>query len=324
MSINTVLFKTVLKQNKPNLSVGSINTYLSVFRTIAINIKKDLNEVEDFIKYQTEILEYMDSITPTMKKSRIAGVISLLKSDSMDDKTKEAVKKYNTEMLRAVSEYNKTSSDQVLSDRQKENFMPWDEIMEIYSKMALIANQLWKIPKDQITHDIFEILQHFVLLSVYVLLPPRRSLDYAGMKIRNENNSPESTDNYIIQKRYKWQFVFNSYKNSTRLGKQIVDMPNTLKDILKKWMQINKGDYLIFSKNNKQVQSTKINSMFANIFKRPIGPSLLRHAYMTKMFGNVDLKKLEDITDSMGSSDIKTMLQYVNKEKEGEEKKEEI
>lgn len=324
MSINTVLFKTVLKQNKPNLSVGSINTYLSVFRTIAINIKKDLNEVEDFIKYQTEILEYMDSITPTMKKSRIAGVISLLKNDSMDGKTKEAVKKYNTEMLRAVSEYNKTSSDQVLSDRQKENFMPWDEIMEIYSKMALIANQLWKIPKDQITHDIFEILQHFVLLSVYVLLPPRRSLDYAGMKIRNENNSPESTDNYIIQKRYKWQFVFNSYKNSTRLGKQIVDMPNTLKDILKKWMQINKGDYLIFSKNNKQVQSTKINSMFANIFKRPIGPSLLRHAYMTKMFGNVDLKKLEDITDSMGSSDIKTMLQYVNKEKEGEEKKQEI
>jgi hypothetical protein len=322
MSINTALFKIILKENKPNLSVGSVNTYLSVFRTIALNIKKDLNDIEDFIKYQPEILEYMNSISPTMKKSRIAGVISLLKKndDSMDDKTKESIKTYNTEMLRAVSEYNKTANDQVLTDRQKENFMSWDEIMEVYNKMASIANQLWKIPKEQITHDIFEILQHFVLLSVYVLMPPRRSLDYAGMKIRNENSNLNSVDNYIIQKRNKWQFVFNSYKNSTRLGKQIVDIPSTLKDILKKWMYVNKGDYLIFAKNNKQVQSTKINSMLANIFKKPIGPSLLRHAYMTKFFGNVDLKKLEEATQSMGSSDIKTMLQYVNKnDKEKEE-----
>jgi hypothetical protein len=72
----------------------------------------------------------------------------------------------------------------------------------------------------------FNLLQSFILLSLYVLIPPRRSTDYTAFKIRNFDTSPQSTDNYMINlnrsKKKNSSFIFNTYKNSHKMGRQII------------------------------------------------------------------------------------------------------
>ena len=86
-------------------------------------------------------------------------------------------------------------------------------------------------------------------------------------------------------------------------------------------MNINKTDWLLPNKNGNVSNPNKMNQYLRNIFRKDVGASLLRHAYMTEFYGNVNLDKLQADTQMMGSTDIKTMLQYVSKQHT--EKKEE-
>jgi integrase len=154
---------------------------------------------------------------------------------------------------------------------------------------------------------------HYVLLSCYVLIPPRRALDYTVFKIRNFDDSEKSKDNYMVINNRKGYFVFNSYKNSSRLGSQKIAIPNDLKNIILRWTKINDKDWLILSSRREKIQMNKINAMMQEIFKRKLGPSLLRHSFLTHVYGNINLKDMNATADAMGSNDIKTQLRYVDK-----------
>ena len=315
MTINDELFISVLKKNKPSLTQSSIKTYLSVFRTIAKTIGEDLMQIDDFVKHQGKIMEYMNSLTYSMKKSRIAGILSLLgKNDDNSKEVKDAVLFYTEKMIDAVNEYKKTEDDQELNEKQKQNFVSWKDIGETWKKMDLLVQRLWRLDSSFKSADVKDIILHFVVLSLYYLIPPRRSRDMVLLKIKNFDTSEKSKDNYYTKIDNKYVFVFNDYKNASRLGKQIIVVPPNLRRIIDRWIKINDSDYLIPGKNNKVAQPNKLNFMFKAIFNKDVGTSLLRHAYMTHHFGNVDLEKLENVTHQMGSSGIKTMLQYASKE----------
>lgn len=315
MTINDELFISVLKKNKPSLTNSSIKTYLSVFRTIAKTIGEDLMVIDDFVKHQGKIMDYMNSLTYSMKKSRIAGILSLLgKNDDNPKEVKDAVLFYTEKMIDAVNEYKKTEDDQELNERQKENFVSWEQIGEIWKKMDILVQKLWKLNSSFKSADVKDIILHFVVLSLYYLIPPRRSRDMVLLKIRNFDTSEKSKDNYYTKLDNKWVFVFNDYKNASRLGRQVIVVPMNLRRIIDRWIKINESDYMIPGKNNKVAQPNKLNFMLKAIFNKDVGTSLLRHAYMTHHFGNVDLEKLENVTHQMGSSGIKTMLQYASKE----------
>ncbi len=62
------------------------------------------------------------------------------------------------------------------------------------------------------------IVEYFILaLMSGVQIPPRRSLDYADMKIRNYN---KNTDNYYEN----GKFTFNQYKTFKQYGRVTIDI----------------------------------------------------------------------------------------------------
>lgn len=63
-----------------------------------------------------------------------------------------------------------------LSEKEKKNFVSWDSILKIYKKMKEYCEK---------TNDI-KIYSDFVLISLYVLHPPRRIKDYAQMYVNDE------------------------------------------------------------------------------------------------------------------------------------------
>ena len=61
-----------------------------------------------------------------------------------------------------------------------------------------------------------------------VFIPPRRLIDYTEFKMREIN---PDTDNYMN----KNTFIFNKYKTAKVYGKQTIDIPVQLRNILNKW-----------------------------------------------------------------------------------------
>jgi len=305
----------ILRENKPLLSDSSIKSYTSSLRSLSRQIGKVLDTPQKYIKYQKEILDSMKDANPSSRKTRIAGIISILDTDENQNKKdfRDAIGMYRQVMLDDVETLKNKDSSQQMSAKQKENYISWDEVMKIYNQLKKDVAPLWD--KYNLKANEFYKLQDFVLLSSYVLIPPRRSQDFVDMKIRKVN---PQVDNYIYKKN-DYRLIFNSFKNAKRIGSQGVMLPKTLRDIYNRWSKIQRSDYLFSTYDGRKLTQQKITFYLNRIFgKKKISTSMLRHIFLTHKFGDVDLKELQDTTHDMGSSEISRTLAYVDKEKADE------
>ena len=140
-------------------------------------------------------------------------------------------------------------------------------------------------------------IQSFVMLSLFVLLPPRRALDYSEMKITNID---KKSDNYIKGN----NLVFNIYKTSKQKGQQVLAIPKELKSILNKWIKNNTTDYLLFDNKGNKLTSVKINQRFKKLFGKSFSVNMFRKLYLSDKYADTmtEMKNLEKDMVSMGSS----------------------
>jgi hypothetical protein len=215
------------------------------------------------------------------------------------------------QLYKDAEEVDSEDNKQKLTKSQEKNYISWDEVMKTYEQLRIEAEPLFKL--DNLTRKQFQRLQDFVILSMYVLTPPRRSMDYTEFKLRNYD---KDKDNYMMTTGRKKvpTLVFNSYKNANKIGQQKLQISNQLRNIITKWMEKNPHDYLILgSKGDTKITQPKLNLYLNNIFGKNIGSSMLRHIYLTEKYSDVDLEELQETTESMGNSLIDRTLKYVRK-----------
>jgi integrase len=298
-------------ENRPNLTLSSIKTYMSIINKTARDISNKLEKPDDIIEHHKEILESLMTYKPNIRKTKLSAFIVVLdqKDDTPDD-VKEIIDNYRKQLFADADDVDKDEKKQKLTESQEKNYITWDEVLKIYDNLRTEAEPLFKL--ENLNKKQYNKLQEFVLLSLYVLTPPRRSLDYAQFKIKSID---ESTDNYMTVKGRKKEgtLVFNAYKNSKRLGKQEVKISNALRNIIQKWMLKNPNEYLITTNTGNRIEQPRVNLMLNNIFNKNIGSSLLRHIYLTHKYGDVDLEEMEKTTQEMGNSEIERTLKYVKK-----------
>jgi len=299
-------------ENRPNLSLSSIKTYMSIINKTARDINGKLEKPDDIVDKHKEILESLMNYKPNIRKTKLSAFIVVLdQKDKTSDEVKEIIDNYRKQLFADADDVDKDEKKQKLSESQEKNYITWDEVLKIYENLRTEAEPLFKL--ENLNKKQYNKLQEFVLLSLYVLTPPRRSLDYAQFKIKSID---ESTDNYMTVKGRKKEgtLVFNAYKNSKRLGKQEVKISNALRNIIQKWMLKNPNEYLITTNTGNRIEQPRVNLMLNNIFNKNIGSSLLRHIYLTHKYGNVDLEEMEKTTHEMGNSEIERTLKYVKKD----------
>lgn len=308
--------KEILKSNRPHLSDSSINTYRSNIKRLLDSTEKEYKSLKDVEKHFDIIFDKLMEYPYNIRKTKMSAFIVFL--DEKEKNTKERVdmlERLRDVLFEDASKHNKKEETQTLSESQKKNFIPWKDVLKTHKRLETLAKPLWKL--DKITKKNFNTLTEYVLLSCYVMIPPRRAKDYSDFKLRNIN---EDTDNYMVinkeKRKTKSFFVFNSYKNSSRLGTQKIPIPNKLKTIIKKWSGIQESDYLISTFTGKKITQVKINQIINRIFNKNIGPSLLRHIYLTNEYGDVNLSKMKETTEMMGNSEIERTLKYVSKDDE--------
>jgi len=304
--------KESIIEKRPNLSQSSIKTYMSNINTTARDLEKELSTTTDIIENYKEILEYLNKFTPIVRKTKLSAfIVALDEKEKNSDEIKTMLAEMRAQLYKDAEEVDSEDNKQKLTKSQEKNYISWDEVMKIYEQLRIEAEPLFKL--DNLTRKQFQRLQDFVILSLYVLTPPRRSLDYTEFKLRNFD---KEKDNYMMTTGRKKipTLVFNTFKNVGRLGQQKLQISNQLRNIIMKWMDKNPHDYLLLgSKGASKITQPKLNLYLNNIFGKNIGSSMLRHIYLTEKYSDVDLEELQETTESMGNSLIDRTLKYVRK-----------
>jgi hypothetical protein len=184
-----------------------------------------------------------------------------------------------------------------LSEREKKQFLSWDKILEI---------------KDQIFKS--NSIKDKMIIALYTLIPPRRTLDYAEM-IYVVNEPEQTNKNYLIDNK---KMIFNVYKTSNVYKQQIITVPDDLQNIITQYItecKIKPNDLLLGfpSSNGLTVYLSRLISKY----NKGIGFSvdILRHSYITSrrndLFGKcTTVEEMIDFASKMSHSLLQELLYY--------------
>jgi integrase len=293
------------KLKNKNLSSSSIILYLKALKKL--NDGKEIKNLK-FLTKPDNILTKIADYKPTTQRNIIIAIVSILKVLE-----NPLYSKYYDIMINMTKNINENNKNNEKTETQKTNWMGWDEIM---SKFNELKNNL-KISKT-ITEQQYNALLDVVVLSLYVLIPPRRNKDYIQMEI-TKNNTKDITKNYLDTK--KEQFIFNVYKTAKKDGQLIVSIPDELMSILKLYikhhpykteMKTENVPFLVYY-NKKRIPDNGITRILNKIFNKKIGSSMLRHIYLSGKYGNVLEEQKEDA--KMMGHNVSTARDYIKIDK---------
>jgi integrase len=287
--------KKCLLEKRPNLGESSIKIYVSTLSNLPKKLDKNTDSCVFFTDNVKLIMKYLEDIPVNKRKSILSPLVVLT-----------GLEEYQTLMKADINDYQNEIKQQTKTETQTENWLHWDKIMEIYNKISKQA--IFNIKSKEINMDL---QVTYILLSLFCLIPPRRSNDFSGFMLRNYNTE---TDNYINFKTKK--LIFNDYKTNKKYGKQTFVCPDNLLKILKKWSKINTNDYILGEKKTSNDVTKMLNKIFSITGKSNISANILRHSYLSNYYKNIDsmpsVLEMESLAKQMGHSIAQQML-YIKK-----------
>lgn len=294
-----------LKTNRPALSESTIKTYLSLLKNLykKINGSGDGNMLKWYEGNLDKVLSFVKDDSTNVRKTKLAVIVSLL-SHKPQDKHFTQLREM---MLKDANDYNASLRDQKLTTKQQDNWMTMEEIMKIWRDLYKRSAPFLK--KDKLTKPQWNEVLNLVLLSLYVLQPPRRSQDYAVMLTKDYN---KETDNYYDGK----VFAFNKYKTKKTYGEQIIKVAPKLNTMLKQWVKINHYPTLLATYGGRPLSVSRITILLNAIFGKNISTTMLRHIYLTDQYKDVPaLNKMDELAKEMGHSTEQALETYVKKKR---------
>ena len=290
------ILKAILN-NKADITDNTARVYGATLSSLAKHF--DWVDVKNFTTKHKEILKYLETLTLTRSKAMLSALIAIVSNKKISET-------YKKKMLEIGSEVRKEEEKQEKSEKQEENWESWDNVMKLYNELEEEALPLFK--KEKLTSSNMKTLQHYVILSCYVLIPPRRIADYINFKIKNID--PKS-DNWFDEKTN--ELVFNQYKTSKHYGTQRIECPQSLQTVFKKWFPVASrySEFMLFNSYGNSLSQPQLTKMLNSIFGKNISASMLRHIYISDVtLKNMPkLNDLEKVAHDMGH-DVNQQIMY--------------
>ncbi len=95
-------------ENRPNLTISSIKTYMSIINKTARDINNKLETPDDIVKHHKEILDVLMNYKPNIRKTKLSAFIVVLdqKDDTPDD-IKVIIDNYRKQLFSDADDVNK-------------------------------------------------------------------------------------------------------------------------------------------------------------------------------------------------------------------------
>ena len=297
----------ILKERRPHLSTSSIRTYCSILRNLGKNIGVEgILDRNAIIKHKDDIIKALKDNPPKNRKTVLSALVVVL--DDPKAENNDVLNYFRRQMMADGKEADEQDEKQEMTEKQAKNWIEWKDVCAKWEDMKKKVAPLWK--SDKLTKPMFRALQQFVILSCFVLIKPRRALDWCDFKIKNVD---PKKDNYMQGNK----LFFNSYKTKKYLGLQTIDLPLTLKKILNDWSKIQTSDYLFTDTRGGNMNSSKFTSELYAIFDPlQVSVNMLRHSYLSSILKDVPkLQELQETMKEMAQNNLETQLKYVKKGK---------
>lgn len=287
--------EAILEKLKSNISESSYNQYARIYKILGL---KSINDLDD----TALILKKIEDKSENTKKNYLASIVKLLRvADTKDELLKEYSKlmQEKIESTKPTNEYN---------DKQRAELMTWNEIESIRDGMLVGINNFT-------TRINYEILLDWLILCIYTLIPPRRNLDYYDMKIAPNMDAINDTDNFLVWGKRKL-FVFNTYKTKKAYGRQTQELPPKLVEAIKIYLLARKkialpgnDNFLVKYGNMNMEHPNDITRSLNRSLQKKIGPSMLRHIYLSTKYGKV-IKMMKEDAEDMAHS-VEQQKEYI-------------
>lgn len=282
--------------NKKNVAKSTADNYIkNLYRLNDKKLYSSLNFLKNYDDIKNKISKYSKSTQKTLIGS-ILSVTSL-------SKRHKNIHKYYTDLLES---HRETKDKNKKTEKQEKNWLTWDKITEVKNKLK---EKLPRANKRNVTANEYKYILHYLILSLYTELPPRRNKDYGLMFIVKKYNPtmPDKFNYYSVKDK---NFIFNNYKTSKKYGQQIIDISDNddLNSIIKLYLK----HHPKYKNKNKTALLVKYDGTLLNpingitrtlnkIFNKQIGSSMLRHIYLSEKYDKV-LDEMKDDSKDMAHS----------------------
>ena len=197
--------------------------------------------------------------------------------------------------------------------KEKANWMTWPEVLEVYGRYKEAAEQMEFLTRLNAPN--YRTMLRYMILSLYVLLPPGRSLDYVAMYVMPPKSKNQLTDDRNwIDLRNK-TMVFNKFKTVKDMGQEVVsykDRPD-FEEALNRYLKFNPDRHdthpykFLVHKNGSEIsQSKQMTEILNQIFApKKISSTMLRHIYLSSKYDVAEM-----------AEDAKMMRHSIEQQKE--------
>jgi integrase len=297
-----------LLKEKKNLSDSSITVYLRNLKKLNDDLPyKDFKFLTDSKKIEEKLKDYKENT----KRNYLISIVSVLSLFPDKKQIKKLHDVYYDLMMKKSDQIKKDVAPEDLTAKQEENWMSWDQVKQVYKSLEESVDKF--VNNQVISESQYNQLLSYMILSLYVLLEPRRNKDYQLMVIvKQYKKTPETASLNFLDLTNK-KFIFNNYKTSKKYGPKEIDIPDELFAVIEKYLK-----HHILLKNNKLTNNSqvpflvnyggvaldKVNSItriLNKTFGKAIGSSMLRHIFLTGKFGPV-LEEQKKIAGNMAHS----------------------
>jgi hypothetical protein len=298
--------KSTIKSKRPNIKDSSLNMYIRNLRKLNKEIGDSENEASlKILKDKSKVDKFLDTKAKSTKKNYYATIVVLLMTEG--DEHKALIDKYRVEMEDLDNSLKEKQKTQEKSEKQKQNWASLEDLQKVMKnyKRQIDVKGLLQKPKDKLTPKEFDLLQKWVITSLYVLdpenNPPLRS-DYSmkiiNSKYYNELSESQLKENYlVIRGQNKKFFHLGEFKTQGKFDNKVIPVGKKLNTVLNKWLKVNPTNFLLFNRSGQMMtanQLTKsVKSAFSPLEKNGLGISMIRHIVISTLFPPQNEEKAE-------------------------------
>ena len=306
-------FKESIKKEigeKRKLRPSSINAYVSNMNKLhKLMYDKDIEDL-DFLKDKKKVMETIDNKKLSTRKTYLAAVVVTLMAFDKDEKL---ISYYRDEMEDLAKKFNTEMETQKKSDTQDKNWVSLATLRKVMRKYRneLMEKGIFKKDADSLTTKEFDLLQKWIVASLYILddNPPLRN-DYTMEIIKNADynklsEAQKREQNYlVIKSRNSKAFSLGEYKTSGKYGTKLIPVGKKLNSALNIWLKFNTTDHLLLNSKKEPMTANGITKYLQKVFEptgKNISSSLIRHIFISDKFPAQNKEK-EDVASKMGHS----------------------
>jgi len=277
--------KKTIQDKRSNISVNSLNTYVSNVRKVFKEVFDNDIDIKHFNQF-AKVKKYLITLTPATRKNVMSTIMVLLKAY---DTKKSVLNKYKKYFEELIDDYEKNYDKQIKSEKENKN---WITQIELTAKIKEYETKISKFNMKELTKTQEDLIQQHLILILYTDIPPIRN-DYAMMKVYYDKNVKE--ENYINLT--SKLIILNKYKTAKTYGEKKIEISDKIIKLIRRWINITENEYLLINIRDRNPMTNNGLTKYLNkIFKpKKVSTTLLRKLYLSEKYPVVhnrqDMKK---------------------------------